>query len=144
MISQTELNTLKDALARNNVQELIEKWEAELYAAAVSKSGNVEVTFTDQKGNEKKQVCKIVNPNYSLCRNPWYKKSWILAHSATGTQVLSGTKTDVTKAMQKFLQMDWIDALSDAINTEGLHALKFLPDGLVNEYREIYQMARGY
>lgn len=147
-ITQSQLNELKTAHNCNPdnglVNDLIEKWGAEIFLRESRKDGNTAFTLKALKGEDQRQVTGIkIAESFCFHKDAWGGSFWVLTHMQSGIKTLSGKKSTLSKVIKDFAQWEGIPVLDKAMNENGLQALSKLSDATIQEYRKFYEDA-GY
>lgn len=139
MITAKQIEDLKRALTENNVETLIEKWEAEQFLKEKNKNGNRAFILKNQQtGAQKTVIGKEIVKDFVLHKDAWGGAYWMLTHPPTGIKILSGKKTKLTPVIKQFAEWRGRQDLAEALLAHGMTALRFLPDDMVGEYRKLY------
>jgi len=144
-VTLNEVAQLEQAFKNNSLPQLLKKWKDAAEIKELNKKDTVKFEVTSFKGDEKRPVIgKRIATNYAYHKDVWNGKDYRLTHIETGCMVLSGKKLNVVEAIKKFEQsFEGKERLHAALNEHGVQALRHLPEHIVQQYRDIYIMAKG-
>lgn len=144
MITQAQLNELKEAKDMPAISALVEKWSAEIFMKEAAKDGNVTFVLKSMKGDEQRDVVGVkIGNGFAFHKDAWGGSFWVLTHIASGIKTLSGKKQTMAKVIKEFSAWHGLDILDKAMTENSLQALQYVEQGIVTEYRDFYTKA-GY
>ena len=142
MITQAQIQELKEARDMDAIHGLIKKWSNELFLKESKKQGNVTFTLKNLQGNDSRDVVAIkIDENFGLHKDAWGGSYWVLTHIPSGVKTLSGKKQTLSGVVKDFAQWQGLRELDKAMCEHGLQALRHVQDNTVQEYREFYTKA---
>lgn len=146
MITPAQIKDLKTANTKGPqaVGALIEKWEGEHFAKEIAKSGSVQFKLKALKGDEVRDVVgQLVAPDFAFHKDVWGGSDWILTHVPTGIKVIFGKRAKCAAAVKAITACAWLKTLGEKMMELEFKALSAMPQEAIDEYRKIYNQARG-
>jgi len=139
-----QIDQLEKALKDGSAHILAAKWKADVFAREMNKGDSVSFTLTSLRGDVTKSVLgKCVEEHFAFHKDAFGGKFFVLSHIETGIAIFSGKKPDVLKAIEKFKVWENRAVLTKAVENKKLQALAGMDENVVQEYRVLYELARG-